>query len=218
MASNDARLTWSLFALLLLPAVLSPLHWAASLAVPTLIVVLLARSLFARGSLETWAVRGLVLFAVLRFATSDVPIVAVHASIRSLGGLSLLVLTAALFRRMLAPGPIDADRLFTAANTYLVSGFAFGALYQLLELLQPGSLVGLPDAVREQSQAVTTFSFMTLTTVGYGDIVPFTPQARALASLQAAGGQLYLAVLVGRLLGLHFQGNTEATASSPRDA
>jgi hypothetical protein len=47
------------------------------------------------------------------------------------------------------------------------------------------------------------FSFITLTTVGYGDIVPHSPAARTLAALEAITGQIYLTVLVARLVGLH---------------
>jgi hypothetical protein len=47
------------------------------------------------------------------------------------------------------------------------------------------------------------FSFATLTTLGYGDIVPTSPVSRMLASVEAIAGQLYLAVLVSRLVGLH---------------
>jgi voltage-gated potassium channel len=54
------------------------------------------------------------------------------------------------------------------------------------------------------------FSFVTLATVGYGDIVPHTPAARTLALLEAILGQFYLVALVGRLVGLHIvHGNGE---------
>jgi hypothetical protein len=54
-----------------------------------------------------------------------------------------------------------------------------------------------------QEVTVLYFSFCTLTTLGYGDIVPVSPMARALATLEAITGQLFLAVLVARLVGLH---------------
>ena len=58
------------------------------------------------------------------------------------------------------------------------------------------------------------FSFMTLTTVGYGDVVPRSAGARTMAVLEAVMGQIYLAVLVARLVGLHI---VHASGSSSRD-
>jgi hypothetical protein len=57
--------------------------------------------------------------------------------------------------------------------------------------------------------AVLYFSFATLTTLGYGDIVPVSAIARTLATLEAITGQLYLAVLVARLVGLHIAESLE---------
>ena len=51
---------------------------------------------------------------------------------------------------------------------------------------------------------------MTMTTLGYGDIVPVSPLARTLAGLQAVTGQLYIAVLVARLVGLHIAGDRDS--------
>jgi voltage-gated potassium channel Kch len=58
------------------------------------------------------------------------------------------------------------------------------------------------------------FSFMTLTTVGYGDVVPLSPVARTMAMLEAVMGQFYLVALIGRLVGLHI---VHTTSSRSRD-
>ena len=60
----------------------------------------------------------------------------------------------------------------------------------------------VPEGARTGAEMVY-YSFVTLTTLGYGDIVPVSPSARALATLEALTGQLYLTVLVARLVGLH---------------
>jgi voltage-gated potassium channel Kch len=80
--------------------------------------------------------------------------------------------------------------------------------------LQPGAFaaptpIGPDDYVARVMQ-MRYFSFVTLTTVGYGDVVPRTPAARTLAMLEAIMGQFYLVALVGRLVGLHIvHGNVE---------
>ena len=207
-------LTLGLFALLLLPSLLAPIHPAALLAIPALFAVFVARTLRGGGSVEVWAVRGLLLWEVLRFSTVGVSSPVVALAVQSVGVVSMVGLCIALFRRVVASGPVDAQRLFMAADTYLVAGFAFGALYQMVEVLQPGSFTALPDGPFAWSQALVYFSFMTQTTVGYGDISPVAPVARALTSLQATAGQLYLAILVGRLIGLHL-GRGRADGDEP---
>ncbi len=55
------------------------------------------------------------------------------------------------------------------------------------------------------------FSFETLTTLGYGDIVPRSPAARMLATIEAVMGQIYLTVLIARLVGLHIAHASSST-------
>ena len=62
------------------------------------------------------------------------------------------------------------------------------------------------------------YSFVTMTTLGYGDIVPVSSAARGLATLQAVVGQLYLAVLVARLVGLYVAESASRTHRLLRDA
>ncbi len=59
------------------------------------------------------------------------------------------------------------------------------------------------------------YSFVTMTTLGYGDIVPVNPAARMLSVLQALTGQLYLVVLVARLVGLHIAHSTGVNTQTP---
>ena len=77
----------------------------------------------------------------------------------------------------------------------------------LIEELQPGSFgsatTPMPHDLVARVMQLRYFSFVTLATVGYGDIVPRTPMARTLALLEAMVGQFYLVALVGRLVGLH---------------
>ena len=107
---------------------------------------------------------------------------------------------------------VDADTLCAAASAYLVFGLAWTALYSLVYDLDPDAFdVGDSDGGRSlslssrQSVHALYFSFVTLTTLGYGDVAPVSAPARVLAMLEAVVGQLYLAVLVARLVGLHLR-------------
>jgi hypothetical protein len=101
-------------------------------------------------------------------------------------------------------GVIDINRLVGAACIYLLSGSMWGIVYFLLSVISPESFVGITgETWSEQLNEFTYHSFVTLTTLGYGDITPVAPVARTLNYLEAVLGQLYLTVLVASLVGIH---------------
>ena len=108
---------------------------------------------------------------------------------------------------VLRSGRVTIDRIFAAVCVYMLIGFAWTFAYALLEEIAPGSFAALPEIGRNDDVArvlrLRYFSFMTLTTVGYGDILPRSSAARTMAVLEAVMGQIYLMVLVARLVGLH---------------
>jgi hypothetical protein len=98
---------------------------------------------------------------------------------------------------------VSADAVAAALCGYLLIGVAFGHAYCLLNEIVPGSFGGLDRGGSEAEThfRLTYFSFITLTTVGYGDITPTRDTARSLAVAEAVTGQFYLAVLVADLIG-----------------
>lgn len=114
-----------------------------------------------------------------------------------------VLIVASLFRRQV----LSLDSVFGAICGYLLLGMAWGVLYSMLDTIWPGSFeVG--NRLAEQVQAnhsrihlFTYYSFITLTTVGYGDVAPISTPARTCAWLEALTGQFYLAVLVAGLVG-----------------
>ena len=108
---------------------------------------------------------------------------------------------------VLRSGRITLDKIFAAVCVYMLMGYAWTFIYSLLDELHPGSI--LPAATIAANDYVARymemryFSFMTLTMIGYGDIVPHSPAARTWAALEGVAGQIYLMVLVARLVGLH---------------
>jgi hypothetical protein len=102
--------------------------------------------------------------------------------------------------------------LFASMCIYLVLGVVWALAYAVVGLLIPDAFHSnlahdLPAPMLTVGKGTSTpvlyFSFSTLTTLGYGDIVPTAPVSRMLATLEAITGQLYLAVMVARLVGLH---------------
>jgi voltage-gated potassium channel len=117
-------------------------------------------------------------------------------------GLFLFAAIAAL-RFALRGRKVDSERLSAAVSAYLLAGYCFGIAYFEVEQLRPGSLIGGTPSQPAQLDLQTAiyFSFVTLSTLGYGDISPLTPTARGIAISEAILGQLYLAVLIARLVG-----------------
>ncbi|GAB1596069.1 potassium channel family protein [Lysobacter claricitrinus] len=106
--------------------------------------------------------------------------------------------------------PVDSDHLMAALSAYLLVGVFWGAIYVAVERGMPHSLLvaGQPFADGMSLNDGIYFSFVTLATLGYGDITPITPIARGLAVFEAIVGQFYLAVLVARLVGLRATAET----------
>jgi len=130
-------------------------------------------------------------------------IIAAHGSIVVLLGFFAITILGYALRR----GKVTADTIYAAICAYLLFGYGFAFLYSVIEEVQPGSftaLISMPthDLVSRLMQ-MRYFSFVTLASVGYGDIVPYTQMARTTALLEAMLGQFYLVALIGRLVGLH---------------
>jgi hypothetical protein len=132
----------------------------------------------------------------------------VSSLLGGIGGLTAELLVIYLLgRAVLAPGEITRHRVLGAVALYLALGMAFAGAYRLSWELVPSSLanvatdVSLPQAF----SAMLYFSFVTLTSVGYGDIVPVQPVVRALTNLEAIIGQLYPATLLARLVTLELE-------------
>ncbi len=110
-------------------------------------------------------------------------------------------------------GEVDTNKLYAVCCVYLLAGIAWAFLYALIETSAPGSF-HLADGVvgsRDRISQLIYFSLVTLTTLGYGDIVPISGFARTTASLEAIFGQAYLAVLVARLIGLRLSSKREVS-------
>jgi Ion channel len=140
---------------------------------------------------------------VIALAVSEELVPAWRArEIRSLATLgAFLLLAIAVGINVFAFGHAVSDRLFGAVVLYLLLGVLWAVAYQLMERLSPGAFAGQTDAGDALAQWAY-FSFVTLTTVGYGDITPVALGARSLAISEALVGQLYPAVIIARLVSL----------------
>jgi len=115
-------------------------------------------------------------------------------------GLFFAVATIIILRHLVNQKEITVDLIWGAVCGYFLIGFMWGDIFSLLEAVQPGSFnlgEGVPDI-----DSLIYFSFVTLATLGYGDIVPLTKQAQSLSIIETVMGQMYLAVNIAALVAI----------------
>ena len=153
---------------------------------------------------KPWALVVVALLAlgalVVRWASWPFPAadLAVWREVSTLA--TLVPLCVVILMLVVRRGPVTRQRIEGAVAVYVLLGLTWAQAYELLALLHPGAFGGAVGG--PASPAWIYYSFVTLTTMGYGDITPVHPLARSLAILEALTGQLYLAILVARLVSL----------------
>jgi hypothetical protein len=100
---------------------------------------------------------------------------------------------------------IDDGHLYTAVSIYLLLGMQWFALYSVIDVLSPGSIQHSTSAAADRHAELLYFSLVTLSTIGYGDIVPLHGEVRMLAALEGITGVLYIAITVALLVSAYKQ-------------
>ncbi|MFN2425655.1 MAG: potassium channel family protein [Candidatus Binatia bacterium] len=101
---------------------------------------------------------------------------------------------------------VESEHVYAALSVYMLAGVFFGLLHWTIELTWPGSYVTAGGGfVTMRLFDGIYFSFVTLATLGYGDVTPVSDIARGLSIVESVSGQLYLAVMIARLVGSHLQ-------------
>lgn len=106
---------------------------------------------------------------------------------------------------------VTKEKIFGAVSVYIMIGIIWAMIYGILEIFTPGSFsINIQSAAARATdfthgglEFLFYYSFVTLTTLGYGDITPASAPAQTFSALEAMIGQLYLAVMIARLVGLH---------------
>ena len=167
------------------------------------IVVMLSHS---RGAIVAILLGLAATLASLPFGPEFPP---VATSVLRRGGniLTFSALTWVVSHAVYAPGCITVRRLQGAVVLYLNVATIFASAFSLIWEVSPAAFANLPVATGDPGELATMlyFSLTTLTTTGYGDIVPVDPFARSLANLESVLGQFYLAITVARLVTLELE-------------
>jgi hypothetical protein len=166
----------------------------------TLLVVLIARGRTA--ALVAWFGAGCVATGAALILTLPSLSLSSIDTVHSVNAIGLVVCGYVVARALFAPGPVTLHRVIGAVVLYLTLALAFATMYRVVLDAIPNALQGIElggDEVQTFSSMVY-FSLVTLTSTGYGDILPIHPVARSLANLESIVGQLYPATLIAALV------------------
>jgi len=191
-----------------------------------LLVLVLFASLYNIAGHRGHLIVGLVLgFPAIasRLATAHLGVVpVVPATLTALSVFAfLLYLIFRVMKDVLRGGRLTRERIVGAIVAYLLIGLQWSLIYGFIEHVHPGSF-SIPDEMLAQSDVGSStipasifayFSFVTLATLGYGDVTPIGAAARTFAWFEAIGGQLYIAVTIAHLVGIQ----VAESAGSRRD-
>jgi hypothetical protein len=215
-----------LFFSLLTSLVAAPVFGAMGLSTRFMEIFLalniLAAVLITLFSFGTYTGLGLLaLLIVARGAHALVGYEPLLATSQGIGAFICLVAAGIMLRFILSDGTVTSERIFAALNVYLLIGIMCGLLFCIFEEEWPGSFTfqGSSFAGSKQNPLAHTiyFSFVTLGTLGYGDIIPVSGPARALAVVEAIIGQMYLVVIVARLVSLYKTPSERADCNEPTE-
>lgn len=104
---------------------------------------------------------------------------------------------------------INLDKIYAATSVYLLFGIAWGFLFMVIESQIPGSFIfattgsEIEGPLLHKLPQITYYSFVVLSTLGLGDIIPVNMTAKSLTCVEAILGQLYLALMISRLVGIY---------------
>ena len=212
--TTDIALTALLFSLLIYIFFLYPLGLIGSFRpLPGILFSLIlitgaitvARNRIFRTLVFSWCLLAFILLWVRNLFPHQTLIFVTN----SLGLFFLVLLASLILHQALREGPTTSHRIMGAVAAYLLIGIIWSVAYYLIALwipeafnVQESSALGGREGFQSQ---LFYFSFVTLTTLGYGDIVAVHPTARMLVILEGVLGQLFPAILIARLVSLQIQ-------------
>ena len=193
---------------------------AKELGSPIIYVLMTTVIVFSvsQGSRNRRLTFGILLIGVLNVSASlwiafwPYPEVLAIVVARSLGAFFVAVVGGFMLRKMWQLRHVTLDSIGGGLAVYLLLGVGWTHLYALVETLDPGSFItrpldgsahGLTEYTSGTYPQLFFFSFVTLTTLGYGDILPVSSAAKGLAIAEAIVGPVFLAILMARLVGLY---------------
>lgn len=220
MPEYHRRLYFSLMLAILMILVLFPLVQDAEtgrlgIALLFLVVMLHALKILASRRRIFWLgfsmaiTAGVIIPALIHAAA--IPTAAYRPLIHACMAIYIAFLTLViivLVKSIFSGYRMTSDKIYAAISSYLLIGLLYAMLFLSVEDLNPAAFGRAMPQWSGSASEIIYFSFTTLSTLGYGDITPQTPFAQTIAYLEAITGQLFVAILIARLVGLNIAQTT----------
>jgi len=158
----------------------------------TIVILLIAAPFVILEGLNYFFVSRLLMIVAISFAT-----------------VLYFYITFELVKNLLSIKVVTADMIYCAISIYLLIGIGWSGVYTILEGISPGSFSATSEA-----GDLLYFSFVTLTTVGYGDVLPVSILGKRLAVFEAAMGSIYMAVIIAMIVGRYMSMQIERDSES----
>ena len=170
----------------------------------TALVIVVISGIFAaeygKRIINLLMVLGLLVILSMIFSILFPEIVLLSITSFTLITLSLILSTIALIFHMSMAETVEKSTILCAINSYLLMGLVASTLFITLDLFIPNSFMSLEKGEGNISNFIY-FGFVTLTTLGYGDITPSAPLAKSLSIFMTVAGQLYLVLVMALIIG-----------------
>jgi len=205
--SKFTVLLMSLMALILIAPMLAHMIWMRWFVTFSFIAIILASVYVLNATVHN--IRGFIVLAFLAILIQLISTVYEHSLWLVIDNLVICVMllsaVVAMYHDIIAENRINLDTMLGAICMYIMIGIVYGEIYSIIAILQPGAFVH--DVSVLVGKTVTNFdlhyfSLITLTTAGYGDILPVTGFAKAVVMIESITGIFFLAILVARMVAL----------------
>jgi len=141
----------------------------------------------------------------------DIPFLVFMGDCFAIAFLAFLVIIILSF--IFGEHEVTLNVIYASIVVYLLIAIMWAFVYSVLESIVPGSFVIGEGQIEAGQRLYIYYSFVTITTLGYGDVTPITDLANTFSFLEAVTGQLYLAILIARLVGIHIVQSMNKKAS-----
>jgi hypothetical protein len=199
MQNRFFYIVFAILLVILITPFIRPLGVAGSLAATVLVATIPLASYYAlSGDLRHKAVFALlgIPFVLLDAVSLFHQARSVSVVMYAFGTLMYMYIVVLLLKALLARKSVTTDMIYCAISIYLLIGIMWAGIFAVVETMAPGSFASPSGSVD-----FIYFSFVTLTTVGYGDVAPLTVLSKRLAVFEAGMGGVYMAIIVALIVG-----------------
>ena len=213
MQNRFFYIVFAILLVILITPFIRPLGVAGSLAATILVATIPLASYYAlSGDLRHRAVFALlgIPFVLLDAVSLFHQARSVSVVMYAFGTLMYMYIVVLLLKALLARQSVTTDMIYCAISIYLLIGIMWAGVYGFLETLSPGSF-----SANNGHVDFFYFSFVTLTTVGYGDVAPLTVLSKRLAVFEAGMGSIYMAIIVALIVGRYLAPPADQDSSEP---